>query len=137
MGTDGLPDIYIYRKEELCLKITPDVDHPAISVVFPMSMQDPDLFKCLLVGAQSLHDWRRDPFHVNRSHEMLKLQNEAILSVRKRLSAPQALLDDGVLIAITHLMVADVSQRLPLPWRKSKSNSASYAAETCCRSKRI
>jgi hypothetical protein len=103
--------IYIYRKEELCLKITPDVDHPAISVVFPMSMQDPDLFKCLLVGAQSLHDWRRDPFHVNRSHEMLKLQNEAILSVRKRLSAPQALLDDGVLIAITHLMVADLCRR--------------------------
>jgi hypothetical protein len=137
MGTDGLPDIYIYRKEELCLKITPDVDHPAISVVFPMSMQDPDLFKCLLVGAQSLHDWRRDPFHVNRSHEMLNLQNEAILSVRKRLSAPQALLDDGVLIAITHLMVADVSQRLPPPRRKSKSNSASYVAETCCRSKRI
>ena len=110
-------DIYIYRKEELCLKVTPDVDHPAISVVFSMSMQDADLFKCLLVGAQSLHDWRRDPFHVNRSHEMLKLQNEAILAVRKRLTAPQAHLDDGLLISITHLMVADVSP--PTPWIES------------------
>lgn len=101
-------DIHILRKEELCLKITPDVDHPSISVVFPMSMHDPDLFKCLLVGAQSLHDWRRDPFHVNRSSDMLKLQNEAILSLRKRLTAPEAHLDDGLLISITHLMVADV-----------------------------
>lgn len=75
-----------------------------------MSMQDPDLFKALLVGAQSLHDWRRDPFHVNRSHEMLKLQNEAILSLRKRLTGSEAHLDDSILIAITHLMVADVSQ---------------------------
>ncbi|ETI28825.1 hypothetical protein G647_01277 [Cladophialophora carrionii CBS 160.54] len=103
--------ISIYRKEELCLKITPDVDHPVVSVVFPMSMQDPDLFKCVLMAAQSLHDWRRDPFHVNRSHEMLKLHNEAILSVRKRLSAPEAHLDDGVLVAITHLMVADSCRR--------------------------
>ncbi|EXJ64876.1 hypothetical protein A1O7_01215 [Cladophialophora yegresii CBS 114405] len=103
--------IGIYRKEELCLKITPDVDHPAVSVVFPMSMQDPDLFKCLLMGAQSLYDWRRDPFHVNRSHDMLKLQNEAILAVRKRLSAPEAHLDDGILVAITHLMVADSCRR--------------------------
>ena len=78
-----------------------------------MSMQDPELFKCLLVGAQSLYDWRRQPFHVNRSNEMLKLQNEAIMSLRKRLTAPEAHLDDGLLISITHLMVADVS---PLAW---------------------
>ncbi|OAG37173.1 hypothetical protein AYO21_08591 [Fonsecaea monophora] len=117
-GTSPLPtesidesDISILRKEELCLKITPDVDHPVISVLFPLSMQDPGLFKCLLFGAQSLHDWRRDPFHVNRSRDMLKLQNEAILSLRERLSAPSAHLDDGVLISITHLMIADSSRR--------------------------
>ncbi|OAP62442.1 hypothetical protein AYL99_04645 [Fonsecaea erecta] len=104
-------DIAILRKEELCLKVTPDVDHPAISVVFPMSIQDPGLFKCLLVGAQSLHDWRRDPFHVNRSRPMIKLQNEAILALRTRLSAPSAYLDDGVLISITHLMIADSCRR--------------------------
>ncbi|KIW84511.1 hypothetical protein Z517_03761 [Fonsecaea pedrosoi CBS 271.37] len=116
-GTSPLPTesideyISILRKEELCLKITPDVDHPVISVLFPLSMQDPGLFKCLLFGAQSLHDWRRDPFHVNRSRDMLKLQNEAILSLRERLSAPSAHLDDGVLISITHLMIADSSRR--------------------------
>ncbi|OQU99602.1 Fungal specific transcription factor domain-containing protein [Cladophialophora immunda] len=112
LSTESVDEyISILRKEELCLKITPDVEHPAISVVFPLSMQDPGLFKCLLVGAQSLHDWRRDPFHVNRSRTMLKLQNEAILSLRKRLSAPSAHLDDGVLISITHLMIADSCRR--------------------------
>ncbi|EXJ61352.1 uncharacterized protein A1O5_11910 [Cladophialophora psammophila CBS 110553] len=112
LSTESVDEyISILRKEELCLKVTPDVEHPAISVVFPMSMQDPDLFKCLLVGAQSLRDWRRDPFHVNRSRTMLKLQNEAILSLRKRLSSPSAHLDDGVLISITHLMIADSCRR--------------------------
>ncbi|KIW96622.1 uncharacterized protein Z519_02013 [Cladophialophora bantiana CBS 173.52] len=112
LSTESVDEyISILRKEELCLKVTPDVEHPAISVLFPMSMQDPDLFKCLLVGAQSLHDWRRDPFHVNRSRTMLKLQNEAILSLRKRLSSPSAHLDDGVLISITHLMIADSCRR--------------------------
>ncbi|KIX93364.1 uncharacterized protein Z520_11007 [Fonsecaea multimorphosa CBS 102226] len=112
LSTESVDEyISILRKEELCLKVTPDVEHPAISVVFPLSMQDPGLFKCLLVGAQSLHDWRRDPFHVNRSQPMVKLQNEAILSLRTRLSAPSAHLDDGVLIAITHLMVADSCRR--------------------------
>ncbi|OAL29468.1 hypothetical protein AYO20_09205 [Fonsecaea nubica] len=116
-GTSPLPTesideyISILRKEELCLKVTPDVEHPVISILFPLSMQDPGLFKCLLFGAQSLHDWRRDPFHVNRSRDMLKLQNEAILSLRERLSAPSAHLDDGVLISITHLMIADSSRR--------------------------
>jgi hypothetical protein len=102
-------DISIYRKEELCLKVTGDLDHPAISVIWPLSMQEPDLFKCLLVGARSLHDWRRRPFYVNRTHDMLKLQNDALLALQKRLNAPKAHLDDGVLISITHLMVADVS----------------------------
>jgi hypothetical protein len=121
-------DISIYRKEELCLKIKPDIDHPAISVLFPMSVQDPDLFKCLLVGAQSLHDWRRRPFYVNRSRAMLKLQNDAISSVQKRLAGPQAHLDDGLLISITHLMVADVSQPAPLADRALTFQSP--AAET-------
>ncbi len=103
-------DISIYRKEELCLKVIPNHDHPAISIVFPMSMQDPDLFRCFLVGAQSLHDWRRDPYNVNRTHDMLKLQNKAISSLRRRLAGPEAHLDDGLLISITHLMIADVSR---------------------------
>ncbi|KAH0836208.1 hypothetical protein FOPE_04312 [Fonsecaea pedrosoi] len=127
-GTSPLPTesideyISILRKEELCLKITPDVDHPVISVLFPLSMQDPGLFKCLLFGAQSLHDWRRDPFHVNRSRDMLKLQNEAILSLRERLSAPSAHLDDGVLISITHLMIADGSGVTEISSQRGQAN---------------
>lgn len=75
-------------------------------------MQDPDLYKCVLVGAKCLHDLHRNPFHVNRTHVMLQLQNEAILSLRKRLSGQGAHLDDGLLISITHLMVAVVSWTL-------------------------
>ena len=96
-------------------------------------MQDPDLFKCLLVVAQSLHDWRRHPFHVNRSHGMLKLQNEAILSLQKRLAAPQAHLDDGLLISITHLMVADVGS--PSLTVRQPLTAYSRVAETFCHSR--
>jgi hypothetical protein len=56
-----------------------------------------------------VRDWRRDPFHVNRSRERLKLQNEAILTIQNRLVSPEAHLDDGLLVAITHLMISDVS----------------------------
>ena len=102
-------DIYILRNEELVLQITPDVAHPAISVVFPMSMQDPGLFKCFLVGAQSLYEWRRNPHQSQRSRTMIHLHGEAISSLQQRLSSLSTHLDDGLVMSVLHLMVADVS----------------------------
>lgn len=102
-------DFYIQRNEELLLKIRPDAQHPVLSVLFPMSMQDPGLFKCFLVGAQSLYEWRRFPHQAQGSQIMMRLQSEAISSLQKRLTLPAAHMDDGLVISVLHLMVADVS----------------------------
>lgn len=108
------PDISILRHEELVLKVTPDVHHPALSVIFPLSMQDPELFKCFVVGARALYEWRRNPYHVvHRSRAILYLKKDAISSLQKRLSSPSAHLDDGLVISVAHLMVADVSLTKP------------------------
>jgi hypothetical protein len=76
-----------------------------------MSMQDPALFKCFLVAAQSLYEWRRNrnPRQPQRSKTMLQLQTDAISSLQKRVAQPAAYLDDGLVISVLHLMVADVS----------------------------
>ncbi|EXJ96101.1 hypothetical protein A1O1_01227 [Capronia coronata CBS 617.96] len=110
--------VYIQRNEELLLKIRPDVQHPVLSVLFPMSMQDPGLFKCFLVGAQSLYEWRRFPQQAKPSQTMMRLQSEAISSLQKRLTLPAAHLDDGLVISVLHLMVADACLR-DLPSLKS------------------
>lgn len=103
-------DVYIQRNEELLLKVRPDLQHPVLSVLFPMSMQDPSLFKCFLVGAQSLYEWRRFPRQAKPSQTMMCLQSEAITSLQKRLTLPAAHLDDGLVLSVLHLMVADVRQ---------------------------
>ncbi|KAL2427230.1 hypothetical protein ABEF95_003680 [Exophiala dermatitidis] len=110
--------VYIQRNEELLLKVRPDLQHPVLSVLFPMSMQDPGLFKCFLVGAQSLYEWRRFPRQAKPSQTMMRLQSEAITTLQKRLTLPAAHLDDGLVLSVLHLMVADACLR-DLPSLKS------------------
>ncbi|EXJ79307.1 hypothetical protein A1O3_08809 [Capronia epimyces CBS 606.96] len=110
--------VYIQRNEELLLKIRPDVQHPVLSVLFPLSMQDPGLFKCFLVGAQSLYEWRRFPHQAKPSQTMMRMQSEAISSLQKRLALPAAHMDDGLVLSVLHLMVADACLR-DLPSLKS------------------
>lgn len=104
-------DIYTQRQEELCLHITPDAHHPALSVLIPMAMQDAGLFKSFLAAAQSQYEWRRNrnPRNPRRSQAMLIIQNDAISSLQKRLAQPSAHLDDGLIMSVLHIMVADVS----------------------------
>ena len=43
---------------------------------------------------------------------MIHLQGKAISALQRRLSKPSAHHDDGLLLAVLHLMVADVSSAL-------------------------
>ena len=106
-----IPDIYTQRQEELCLHITPDANHPALSVLIPMAMRDTGLFRAFLAAAQSQYEWRRkrNPRNPQRSQAMIMIQNDAIATLQKRLAQPAAHLDDGVIMSVLHLMVADVS----------------------------
>jgi hypothetical protein len=103
-------DIQIQRREDLVLKVSPDVAHPVVSVVFPLSIQDPCVYRCFLVGAQSLYEFRRASGPPERSSLVIDLQGKAILALQKRLSKPSAHLDDGVLFSVLHLMIAAVSR---------------------------
>lgn len=86
------------------------MEHPALSVMVPMAMQDPALFKCLVTAAQSLFEWRRspNPNQPQRSRALVLAQNDAIKALRKRLAKPDAQYDDGLIISVVHLMTADV-----------------------------
>jgi hypothetical protein len=104
-------DIQTQRREDLVLKVSPDVAHPLISVVFPLSMQDPCVYDCFLVAAQSLYEFRRwtgagapEPSSVANN-----LYGKAIRTLQKRLSERSAYLDDNVLFSVVHLMIASVS----------------------------
>ncbi|KIV77557.1 hypothetical protein PV11_09347 [Exophiala sideris] len=101
--------IYTQRQEELCLHITPDANHPALSVLIPMAMQDTGLFRAFLAAAQSQYEWRRNrnPRNPQRSQAMIMIQNDAIATLQKRLAQPAAHLDDGLIMSVLHLMVAD------------------------------
>ncbi|KIW42002.1 uncharacterized protein PV06_05593 [Exophiala oligosperma] len=105
--------VYTFTKEELCLHITPGMEHPALSVMVPMAMQDPALFKCLVTAAQSLFEWRRspNPNQPERSRALILAQNDAIKALRTRLAKPDAQYDDGLIISVVHLMTADSSAR--------------------------
>lgn len=97
------------------MHITPDAHHPALSVLIPMAMQDAGLFKSFLAAAQSQYEWRRNrnPRNPQRSQAMLIIQNDAISSLQKRLAQPSAHLDDGLIMSVLHIMVADVSFLIP------------------------
>lgn len=109
-------DIQIHRGEDLVLKIAPDVAHPIITVVFPASVQDPCVFHCFLVAAQSLYEFRRSLWPPERSSVMSHLQGKAFSALQKRISKPSAHLDDGVLYSIIHLMIAAVSRVWTHSW---------------------
>lgn len=110
MGEAYDADIQIQRREDLVLKVLPDVAHPVVSVVFPLSIQDPCVFQCFLVEAQSLYEFRRASGLPERSSLVTGLQGKAISALQKRLSQPSAHLDDSVLFSILHLMIAAVSR---------------------------
>lgn len=73
-------------------------------------MQDPCVYSCFLVGAQSLYEFRRwtgtEPHEPSRL--MTKLYGKAISALQKRLSEPSAYLDDNLLFSVIHLMIASV-----------------------------
>ncbi|KIW51134.1 hypothetical protein, variant [Exophiala xenobiotica] len=87
------------------------MEHPTLSVMVPMAIQDPGLFKCLITAAQSLYERRRnpDPRRSVRSKALILAQNDAIQALQKRLSQPDAPFDDGVVMSVLHLMTADSS----------------------------
>ncbi|KAJ9496494.1 hypothetical protein H2202_008157 [Exophiala xenobiotica] len=103
--------VWTFQKEELCLHITPGMEHPTLSVMVPMAIQDPGLFKCLITAAQSLYERRRnpDPRGSVRSKALILAQNDAIQALQKRLAQPDAPFDDGVVMSVLHLMTADSS----------------------------
>src|SRR4051794_38865303 len=103
-----IADIQIQRREDLVLKVSPDVAHPIISVVFPLSIQDPCVYRCFLVGAQSLYEFRRCAGPPEPSNLMVNLYSKAIAALQKRLSEQSAYLDDNILFSIVHLMIASV-----------------------------
>lgn len=102
--------IQIQRREDLVLKVAPDVAHPVVSVVFPLSIQDPCVYRCFLVGAQSLYEFRRSTGRPRPSSLVIDLYGKAITALQSRLSEQSAYLDDNVLFSIVHLMIASVSQ---------------------------
>lgn len=115
-------DVWTFQKEELCLHITPGMEHPTLSVMVPMAIQDPGLFKCLITAAQSLYERRRnpDPRRSVRSKALILAQNDAIQALQKRLAQPDAPFDDCVVMSVLHLMTADVSHiSLKPPRRKN------------------
>ncbi len=121
-------DVWTFQKEELCLHITPGMEHPTLSVMVPMAIQDPGLFKCLITAAQSLYERRRnpDPRRSVRSKALILAQNDAIQALQKRLSQPDAPFDDGVVMSVLHLMTADVSH-ISKPTRHDDHSDNSWA----------